>query len=127
MQNKSAHLISKIKKHIINKRYIEAEKYLREIELKSNNDPSNYYLIGTIYQDLKKYEKAIQYFLKLEELYSHDIEILKNLGYCYAITNNIKKSIHYYEKIAMIEPSNIEAHYNMACECIKIQQYSHFN
>ena len=95
------------------KKYLEAEKFFRQIiSLKPNAE--NYYIYGNIQKQLKNYDEASEFYLKAINIKPNYSEAYNNLGNTKFKLGIINEAIENYQKAIKHNKGNIQAYYNLA-------------
>jgi tetratricopeptide (TPR) repeat protein len=87
--------------------------------LYSSLDEDYHSILGKIYFDLSRYEKAIRHFNKSEKKHNNTSTNFSKynwyyIGYSYYNLGDFKSAIHYLEKYLMLNPNDKETLLNMA-------------
>jgi tetratricopeptide (TPR) repeat protein len=90
-----------------------AENILKKICKKGIEDAEAYYLLGSIYGDSKKFDKAITQFNKAKKLNPGVAVIHLNLGVAYSALNKLSEAHNAFMNAHRLEPKNYNAVLNV--------------
>jgi tetratricopeptide (TPR) repeat protein len=77
-------------------------------------EPSNYFVLGKIYEDNGDYERAEQTYMKAREMKPNDAAVYMTLAGFYNRQGEFDKTMEALKARAEQEPNNPEAYYTMA-------------
>ncbi len=86
---------------------------LKMIEMEPN-EPTNYFVLGKLYEDVGSYDQAEAMYLKAREVRPNDSAVYMQLARFYNDQGNFEKTMEALHQRATMEPSNPEAHYFIA-------------
>lgn len=86
---------------------------LKMIEMEPK-EPTNYFVLGKLYEDVGSYDQAEAMYLKAREVRPNDSAVYMQLARFYNDQGNFEKTMEALHQRATMEPSNPEAHYFIA-------------
>ena len=89
------------------------EAYHNLLAKKKGRDAYTYFKMGYVYNDMKKYEKAIQAYEMALSINPNYVDALYNLGNTYEELGESPKALESYKKIISISPRYAKAFLNM--------------
>ncbi len=104
--------LEKAKDAIRNKEFSRASDYLLEA-MKYNENSELYLLLGTVYEDLHSYEKAVEFLKKGIEIDSREPELFVELGTLYYKLGEKRAAEFYYHEALEIRPMSFSTNFNL--------------
>ncbi|HWP99626.1 MAG TPA: tetratricopeptide repeat protein [Vicinamibacterales bacterium] len=89
----------------------QAEKYVRQMIQMEPQEPTNYFALAKIYEDVGRYEDAEQALLKAKDARPKDPQVYLQLAGFYNRQGEFEKTIQWLQERAALEPNNPEAYY----------------
>ena len=86
---------------------------LKMIEMEPD-EPTNYFVLGKLYEDVGSYDQAEAMYLKAREVRPNDSAVYMQLARFYNDQGDFEKTMEALHQRATMEPSNPEAHYFVA-------------
>jgi len=87
--------------------------YMKRLK-KDPNDTQALKSLGTIFMQMKAWNKAIFFWKKAVNIKPKDIEVLTNLSTCYFFLKEYKQATVYLKRLIQIDPDNYIARFNLA-------------
>jgi len=75
--------------------------------------PDKLFSEANVFYKVENYERALDVYLAIEEQGFESSDLYYNLGNCYYKLNKVAPSIYYYEKALKINPSHVDAAFNL--------------
>ena len=92
----------------------QAEPVLLKMIDMEPGEPTNYFVLGKLYEDVGSYDQAEAMYLKAREVRPKDSAVYMQLARFYNDQGNFEKTMEALHQRATMEPSNPEAHYFIA-------------
>ena len=100
-----------------------AEKLYNKILQENSNHFDSNYLLGTLYLQSKKFEKAKTKFDKAVKIKPNHVALCNNLGATLIELKDYQKAIYYFKKSIQIKPNYAQAYNNLGSVLKELEQH----